>query len=555
MKVIALLMMSVLLLDGIVSAMFFHSIIAGVFVLAIAACMVVVARSFKRAVVTVKGWELGTAAELTNPDLPTQWHKATLTPPILNLGMLVIGAPGAGKTESVMLGYLDALRRFAPQSGWAFFEGKGDIDIYKKCVGMGCKPRYFFSTELPGSDSINLLVGAPHDVVDRLGMILIGETLSTSFYMDEQRAVLARIVPLLLCLPEPTNLRDLYVALCVEDAGAELVRRARRAGADPVDLTLAQQWLSIPFPNRVKNIAGLLNRLFTFVAGPYADRLNAYAPDIDIANVIKAGETIYLHMPLTQFGRDVAIAIVETFGVQARQRQLGGTDGLKGFPLLFDDWGKFFHRNFGPFSARCRSAAMPLSFGFQSKAQLDDVGPTFADELDDTIATKIILRVQGDATGEYAGRLLGQYDVLDVSTSQSGNNHRSNSMQYGRRYRIESRHLRELQEGEAFISTLVKENGRTLNPLWKLRFPLPDFGDWKSISMPAPKEAAITGTGQGLELWDRYMNPARLAQIHTSVTQAMTEAEQTQQQRTDNERETARNLMRGNSGLPIVRTP
>jgi hypothetical protein len=184
--------------------------------------------------------------------------------------------------------------------------------------------------------------------------------------MDEQRAVLARVVPLLRQLPVATNLRDLYVTLCVEDAARELLHQAQAAGADPVSLSLARQWLSIPSKDRVKNIDGLLNRLFVFVSGPYADRLNAYQPDIDIGQVVTSGQSLYLHLPLTNFAKDVAIALVETFGVEARKRQLGGTEGLPSFPLIFDDWGAFFHPGFGPFSARCRSAQMPLNFGFQS---------------------------------------------------------------------------------------------------------------------------------------------------------------------------------------------
>lgn len=547
MKIIVLIMLAVVVIDAAVAAVFFQSAVLAGFAGAVALGAVALARTLKRApMIAATGWQLGVAKELTNPDMPTTWPNAILTPKTLNLGMLVIGAPGAGKTESVMLGYLDALGRFAPNGGWAFFEGKGDIDIYKKAVSMGRPPRYFFSTELEGSDTINLFAGEPSDVVDRLSMILIGETLSTSFYMEEQRAVLTRIVPLLLRLPEPTNLRDFYVALCDEDAGGELIRRARDAGADPVDLTLARQWLSKPFEERVKNIAGLLNRLFIFVAGARTDRLNAYAPNIDIAKIVAAGETVYFHIPLTQYGRDVAIAIVETFGVEARKRQLGGTDGLISFPLLFDDWGKFFHKNFGPFSARCRSAAMPLSFGFQSKAQLEDVGPIFADELDDTIATKIILRIQGEATSEYASRLLGQFDTLDVGASQSSH-HAGSNINYGRRFRIEPRQLRELQAGEAYISTLAELDGKTVNPLWRLRFPLPPFADWRAVPMPA-KSSAVTNAG-GLDLWNRYMNPMRLSQIHTAVEQAVKATDTDAKAAVARERDAERAAMRANAGL------
>ncbi|MEQ1674695.1 MAG: hypothetical protein ABL865_06650, partial [Candidatus Nitrotoga sp.] len=230
----------------------------------------------------------------------------------------------------------------SPGCGWVYFEGKGDIDIYKKCVAMGNRPQHFFSSELPGSDTINLFAGESHDVVDRLCKVLIGETTSTSFYSDEQRAVLARVVPLLRCLPQPTNLRDLYVALSVEDAGNELLRRARLAGANVVDIELARGWFSQPIANRLKNVSGLLNRLFVFVNGQYADRLNAYQPDIDISRAVASNESIYLHLPLTSFAKDVAIAIIETFGVEARKRQLAGTENLKMYPQLFDDWGAFF---------------------------------------------------------------------------------------------------------------------------------------------------------------------------------------------------------------------
>ena len=186
------------------------------------------------------------------------------------------------------------------------------------------------------------------------------------------------------------------------------------------------------------------------------------------------------------------------------------------YPQLFDDWGAFFHIGFGPYSARCRSAGMPLSFGFQSRAQLGAVGSSFADELDDTIATKIILRVQGDATSQYAVRLLGQYETHDVGTSESSINDGSSgtNLRYMQRARIEPRQLRELQAGEAYISTLAIHDDKMSNPLWKLRLPLPAFPGWQNISMPSAREHK---EGEGLSLWTRYMNPAKLAEIHATA--------------------------------------
>ncbi len=221
------------------------------------------------------------------------------------------------------------------------------------------------------------------------------------------------------------------------------------------------------------------------------------------------------------------------------------------YPQLFDDWGAFFHIGFGPYSARCRSAGMPLSFGFQSRAQLDAVGSSFADELDDTIATKIILRVQGDATSQYAVRLLGQFESHEVGTSKSsaGEGSSGTSLRYMQRARIEPRQLRELQAGEAYISTLAKLENKMVNPLWKLRLPLPGFAGWQNVSMPPVREHI---EGEGLSLWSRYMNPARLAEIHATVLIEAAAVESKAMEQTAKGRDEARADMVQNPGLNLI---
>lgn len=549
MKIIALIMLSVFALDMVAAIYFMHSWLAGaLLLLAFAAAWPL--RIKPKAKAPAVGWLLGPAIELTNPERPGQIEAAYIAPRFLNLGLLMMGGPGSGKTIA-SLAYIDSLKKHSPGSGWVYFEGKGDTDIYRMCVAMDSAPHYFFSSELPGSDTINLFAGSAQDVIDRLCKVLIGESTSTTFYSDEQRAVLARVIPLLRSLPEPTNLRDLYVTLSVEDAGNELLRRAKDAGANPVDVEMARAWFQQPIKDRLKNVSGLLNRLFIFVNGPYADRLNSYQPDIDIASIVSNNESIYLHLPLTSFAKDVAIAIIETFGVVARTRQLAGTENLKMFPQLFDDWGAFFHAGFGPYSARCRSASMPLSFGFQSRAQLDAVNPTFTDELDDTIATKIVLRVQGGATGDFAVKLLGEYETLDVGTSDTSAGEKgssANSLRYVPKPRIQLRELRELQAGEAFVSTLETVDGKMKNPLWKLRVPMPKTDGWQQVPMPEAKEHK---EGQGLGLWNRYMNPAKLAEIHATVLSDMVDDQHKAVEQNVKGREEAQADIANNPGFQV----
>ncbi|KAF0190499.1 MAG: Uncharacterized protein FD165_2667 [Gammaproteobacteria bacterium] len=512
MKATLVLWFVVVLIDLVVAAWFWRlwwlALAAGVLSI-IGLGVVLVRRRRRREIRTESGWSLGAALEISNPDVPAFVPEAVIPSPVLKLGMLALGAPGAGKTESVLLGYLQALPEHSPGSGCAVFEGKGDIDIYKKCVAMGSVPDYFFSTELAGSHTINLMEGESHEVVDRMTRLLIGHTDSTSYYSDAQRAVLSCVIPLLSGLNVPINLRDLYTALAIPDAGLELLVRARDAGVDPTMVLLAEQWYGQKPATRLGEIRGLLNKLFIFCHGPHADRLNAYQPDIRVNDVVANNRFVYFHLPLSAFTRDVAIAIVEMFGVEARRRQLAGPEQYTMFPLLMDDWGGFFYEGFGPFSARCRSAGMPLSFSFQSLAQVKAISQTFADELDDNLATKIILRVQGEDTGQFALRLLGEYDALEVSTSLLGDRD-GTSLGTVRRARLQPRDLRELMPGEAYISTLYQANDRMVNPLWRVRLPRLDFDHWQAVAMPI---ARIHEEGRGLGLWRRYMDPTTLATL------------------------------------------
>ena len=158
MKIIVAIMLGVFALDAALYAYFVHAGAGGLFAIALVGVAFLVVRK-SRVVTPDTGWRLGAAVELTNPDKPDKVKEAIISPQILNLGLLIIGSPGSGKTVSV-LSYLHQLRAHTDGAGWAFFEGKGDTDIYKKCVAMGEAPTHFFSTELPGSETINLFAGS-----------------------------------------------------------------------------------------------------------------------------------------------------------------------------------------------------------------------------------------------------------------------------------------------------------------------------------------------------------------------------------------------------------
>ena len=472
-------------------------------------------RRRQRSLPSVQGWPLGPALDLSGEYETTNVDNAVLSYKAINLGILAIGGPGSGKTESIALSFFSAMPTALPGSGLAFFEGKGDIDIYKKAVASGRAPDHFFSTELPGSESINLMDGEPSDVEDRLTRLLIGQTATTSFYSDAQRAVLKFMIPILMGCGKPVVLRDLYVALTVPEAQAELKMLARDNNVDPTILSLYESWTEIKLDARRAELSGLLNKLMEFCVGHVADRINAYQPDITVREVIEQNRFIYFHLPLSETARSVAVAIVEMFGVEARRRQLSGPEQYKMFPMLMDDWGAFFHDNFGPISARCRSALMPLIFSFQSLAQIKSVSENFARELDDNLATKIILRVNGEDTARFAINLLGEHQELSVGMSELGDRDGA-STGLSQQARVNSRDLRELLPGECYVSTVMQRDGKMLNPLWKLRIPRAPYTDeaLAQVEMPPVREHP---EGQGIGLWRRYMDPSALQDFEIPV--------------------------------------
>jgi len=257
----------------------------------------------------------------------------------------------------------------------------------------------------------------------------------------------------------------------------------------------------------------MLNRLFVFVSGPYTDRINDYQPDISLETAVSEGQRLYFHLPESRFSKDVAIMIIEQLAGIAKRRQQGDLEAAHLYPLVFDDWGALFHPGFKPFSARCRSAKMPLSFMFQSRAQLQDVSHTYETELDDNIATKVLFRINGQDTAEFACRLIGTFETREVATSMLGDRD-GTSLSVREVPRLKPADFKALDPGEGFISTLLQTDAGTENALYKVRFPLVPMAGWQHVTRPGQTHTPVDVADDGLNLWARYMTPETLRQ-HT----------------------------------------
>lgn len=453
-------------------------------------------------IIAESGWIIQEAQEISNPDFPVV-EPAILDNKSLDLGMLVIGGPGAGK--SVMA--VDVMEYTASRGfGFSYKEGKGDFDIYRMYVQAIGQPDHFFSSELKHSDTINVMSAPTETIIDMFSRVFVDST--NGYYEASQKKAIRATVPLLKSFGVPVALPDLWALLTSAQAARDLIRRAKNESVDPDIIASAEQYFEQDEEDRLNNIDGLLNKMHPFVTGPISRRINAYEPTLDIPTAVASGKRIYFHLPLSDTALAVATMITEIFGVVAKDRQLYEFDDRRPYPLFFDDWGKFFYSNFGPITARCRSAKMPISFFFQSRGQLDavEMGRVFTTEITDNIAAIWGLRINGWDTAKWMAEQFGTYETTAVSFRGDDTNDQMVSLVEKPRVRADA--LRDLNAGEAYGMIFeTAGGGRMVNRRYKLRFPMPGNGfeaptNWPEIDSGTPNDEA-----DGLQLWRDYRDP------------------------------------------------
>jgi len=448
----------------------------------------------------VKGWDIEEAAEITEPEKPVI-KPISLDINSLDLGMLVVGGPGAGKSM-MAIALQEFFQFFRPENGMTYFEGKGDFDIYRDRVSAVGEPDYFFSSELESSDTINVMDAPAETIIDMFSRVFVDST--NGYYEASQKKAIRATVPLLKAFGIPVILPDLWMMLTNSQASRDMIRKAKEAGIDPDVVSTAEQYFKEDEEDRLNKIDGLLNKMHPFVSGPISARINSYSPSLDITKAVAEGKNIYFHLPLSDTALSVATMITEKYGVIARNRQLYELNGRVSHPLLFDDWGKFFYSNFGPITARCRSAKMPINFFFQSRGQTDavELGRVFTTEILDNIGAIWAMRINGWDTAVWLAEQFGTYETSDVSFRAETGDQQINVREQNR---VRADSLRDLDAGGAYgMIFATAEGGRMTNRRYKLRFPMPGRNHSAPINWPVIEIRSHNDDVHGLHLWRDY---------------------------------------------------
>lgn len=462
-----------------------------------------------------EGWTIQEAAEITDPENPVI-APATLDIKSLDLGMLMIGGPGAGKSMAAMA-IQEFNSQYRPNNGSGYFEGKGDFDIYQTYVAATGEPDYFFSSELEHSDTINVMDAPTETIIDMFSRVFVDST--NGYYEASQKKAIRSCVPLLKLFETPVILPDLWTLLTNAQAARDLIARAKEQGLDADIIAGAEQYFAQDEEDRLNNIDGLLNKMHPFVTGAISKRINAYEPTLNITKAVKEGKRIYFHLPLTDMALAVATMITEIFGVVAKNRQLYEFNDRAAYPLYFDDWGKFFYSNFGPITARCRSAKMPISFFFQSRGQTDavELGQVFTVEITDNIGAIWSLRINGWETAKWLAEQFGTYETANISFRDDN----KEMVGVTEKPRVRADALRDLNAGEAYgMIFATKDGGKMINRRYKLRFPMPGKNHPAPDYWPEKDTGVPNDRAEGLQLWRDYKDAEATAQRKKEAVKA-----------------------------------
>ncbi len=462
-----------------------------------------------------EGWDLGVGINIYNPEKPTK-QRILLQDKVLKLGFLGLGAPGSGKTVSLavaMLKYffVDYFQRTKEKLGGIFGDGKGDKEVFQFATAVGATFDLFFSSELPNTNTnyMNLFDGTSKDVLDTWTTILIPEG-TNEYYGNKQKRALQVSIPLLKetakALGVSCSLRDLYAVMKTERAPMEVITLARSAGVSSTIIEPADSYFKEDFEKRIEAVDGMLNKLYAFVYGEENDRINAYAPDIVLFDLVQNNQSLYLHLPYSKYARDLNFAICETLTAISRWRQNHDKERRQ-FPVVMDDYGGMFYPELPKATARWRASGMSVFLMFQDKGQPDEISTTFTDQLDGTVPTKIMLRTTGDMTANWASRMFGTYDSLNYSvTDKADNSFDGQNIGSTALPRVKPEEFKSLHDGEAFISTTIKKDAGKIEQIFsKVRFPLlqpPEGVNPADIDWPVCEYGDV---GKGIDLWNKYI--------------------------------------------------
>lgn len=308
----------------------------------------------------------------------------------------ILGATGSGKTESVILNFLE--QDVARGLGSIILDAKGDISFLEslnRWVPQD-KLRVF---DLGSNSSMTydpLAAGSPLESAQRLFSSLVW---SEEYYKSKAFTALQRLFQIFYEKNDKNpTLLDLSEYLENPDTFAHV--------AENIGYSKKQS------EKDFSELSGLRDQVRTLCTGYLAKTLSpSSTADISLGDASK-GYVLYFRLQslmspqlVTTLGRLVINHLNYVAGSAHRIESEGEKPKL--IPVYLDEFASFACPEFADLISKARSAGIALHFSHQSVGDLAEVAKGFLNRITDNSATKIVLRINDPDSADFFARSFG----------------------------------------------------------------------------------------------------------------------------------------------------
>ncbi|MHB8346005.1 MAG: type IV secretory system conjugative DNA transfer family protein [Acidiferrobacterales bacterium] len=351
----------------------------------------------------------------------------------------LIGASGGGKTTLLLWILWQQMTR---GGGWLFIDAKLDYDT-RDTLGYLARlcgrehELYILNVNDPEySNSYNpILSGDADEVASRL-LNLQPSTENdpgADHYRQSANQALTVFVGALKACKMRYNFTDLAILLQSGPALEQLLRMTP-PGAERMALDVfldkfrkqTQAGVQIDVNKMKDTLGGMAGRIALFSQGKFGLVFNTYAPEIDLADILRTNKMLYVMLPTMakdtaalNLGKmivsDLRTAVAR---LQALPKQLRPRPPFIG---ALDELGSYVMPGIARLFEQARSARVALLPGFQAFGNLREVSAEFADIIMQNTWSKALFRFGGNDSAESAAEMVGKVRRYQhgLSTSES----------------------------------------------------------------------------------------------------------------------------------------
>lgn len=355
---------------------------------------------------------------------------------------MVVGKSGVGKTVA---GAWLMFQQIARGGGLLWVDGKLDPSniemLHHMCVWAG-RPDDLLVVN-PGdptaSNSYNpLLDGDPDEVASRLGALLpeASKNPGADFYRSNAIDAVRSLIAATRAAGYAINFSDLRILLTRPGALEWLLKDLKKKGdadaAETFSLFLDQlrqrdrkTGMDVLDADGLRRLFGGLGaRLAQFSGGKFGRVMNAYSPEVRLKEAIRQGRVVYFALP-TMGKAEAAIALARMAvgdfrsAVAHIQSLPEGERPDPPFLSFFDEAGSYVTSAWSRMFEQARSARLVMVPAFQTRANLEVLGPELRAMVAGNTDNKVIFRPGEPDTAEWCSEIISTETPEQETRSES----------------------------------------------------------------------------------------------------------------------------------------